>query len=48
MHRHPVFYKDVILPKSEQEEITTLSIPFHENLSVKEAKYVVNFFKPYL
>lgn len=45
MHMHPVFKKPVVLPASEKEESTTLSIPFHEKLSKNEIKEIINFFK---
>lgn len=47
-HNIPAYLQNVSLPKSEEEELRTLSIPFHEKLSEKEVDTVLKAVKSYL
>ena len=40
-HLHNVYRQDVILPLSEEVDKKTISIPFHEMLTDKQAEYIV-------
>lgn len=40
LHNHPVYSQNISLPFSEQESLTTVSIPFHEKLTTEELEYI--------
>ena len=39
---------DLSLPKSEKESETTVSLPYHEEMTDKEIDYVIEEVKPYV
>lgn len=45
LHKTKVFKQDVLLPNTETEELTIVSLPFHEQLTKTEIEYVCNFIK---
>lgn len=48
-HLNPLTSKQSIgLPKSTDTDLTTISIPFHEELTTDEINKVIEFFKPHL
>lgn len=48
LHNHPIYNTNQLLPNSEQESQSTLSIPFHEKLTSEEINKVVTAIKPYI
>ena len=48
LHNHSVYNTNQILPNSEIESQTTLSLPFHEKLTLKEINKIIKTIKPYI
>jgi dTDP-4-amino-4,6-dideoxygalactose transaminase len=46
LHNHPVYFKqNSNCPLSEVESVNTVSIPFHEELTNHDIKYIINSIK---
>jgi dTDP-4-amino-4,6-dideoxygalactose transaminase len=46
LHNHPVYFKkDSVCPLSEIESRRTVSIPFHEELTISDLTYIINLIK---
>ena len=40
MNRHPVYWNADECPNSEKKSLTTVSIPMHEELNLKDLDYI--------
>jgi dTDP-4-amino-4,6-dideoxygalactose transaminase len=47
-HKTHCFKKNISLEKSEKESEETISIPFHEELKLKDQKLIINLVQDYV
>ncbi len=47
-HKTKCFKQDIVLKNSEKESEKTISIPFHEELKLKDQKFIINLVEDYV